>query len=248
MATSETHRPLQKGRSRSVRSGTAEQRARFITGIAGVVVFLLAWVEHPTLPNGASGQVARSYLENHMGSAALSVLAQCVALIALVVFVMGMHWLMRRVETRGTLFSDLTVLSGGLVAVWFWLQASLDALPLVLADDAGKLTAYSDPALVFLEPLTRLGETLGDLGTIPRGFLMLAISLLALRTRFVPRWIGFVGVVIGGVSLLATPAAWAVPIFGAAVLVGLFGFYLWLLLLSVALGVAALRRPSARDA
>lgn len=92
----------------------------------------------------------------------------------------------------------------------------------------------------------RLGETGGDLSAVPRGLLILAVSLLAFRTRFLPRWLATFGYFVAAASLICVIGpAWWVPPFGVAALIGLFGFGLWALLVSLVILARAARRPSA---
>ena len=169
---------------------------------------------------------------------------ESLALTAFILFASGLHWLIHQTPAQGRLTAYLAAGSSGLLAVWYWLLGSLEAIPLVLADEAGKLTAYSDDALIILEPLGRLGETLGDIATVPRGLMILAVSLLAIPTRFLPRWLAIYGIATAAAALIGILAAWATPALGASELIGLFGFYVWLLLLSIVLLVRAFRMSS----
>ena len=222
----------------------SQRRLALLTGGAGLVAFALAWIEGPNNLQGASGATVRRYFEGNFSTLQRDVWAETLVFAAVLIFVLGISSLMRQAEAPKGLYRDLTVLSGGLVAAAYWLQGSVDAVPLVLADDAGKLSSYSDQALVALEVLARVSETSGDLATVPRALLVLAVSLLALRTGFVPRWTAVIGLAVVALSLVGVLGSWPIPALGGALVIALFGFYLWLLLVSAALVLRGLRRVS----
>jgi hypothetical protein len=211
------------------------QRAAILTGCAGLTVVGMHWFETPSeLSGGANGSILRRYLEDSLDLIGRGVMAQTVAFGALVLFVVGLHSLVRDAEFPGRLLSDLAGLSGALVAVWFWLSGALAAIPLVLADDDGSLAGYSNQVLLSLDPLDRLGQTFGALATVPRGLLVLAVSILAVRTRFLARWVGYVGLAVAVVSLGAVVVA-------PFSLVGPLAFMVWILLVSAFLLVRAVQ-------
>ncbi|WP_193312972.1 DUF4386 family protein [Georgenia subflava] len=208
------------------------RRAGLLAGCAGLVTAAAFWVDSPGYPaGGASGEAVRRHVEESFDALTWAVAGQLVGVGAVLVLVAALNSLLRPAETPRRFWSDLAIVCGAVVAVWLTLQASLDAIPLVLADDDGTLAAYDDGTLLALEPIGRLGETFGDVAGIPRGLLVLAVSVLALRTRLLPRWLGYVGLVVAAASLVSV----AVPAFG------LFAFGLWLPVLSVVLLVRAAR-------
>ena len=89
-----------------------------------------------------------------------------------------------------------------------------------------------------------LGEHLGQLLAIAWS---ITVSLLILRTRMLPRWTGWAGLIASGLYLLnqGDILATAVPGFPVWDLAGLLGSSLWGLWV-LALGVAVLRRPIPR--
>ncbi len=140
---------------------------------------------------------------------------------------------------------DLMTVSGTLVAVWFWVSGAVGSVVLVMANDSGKLSEYDDQAIAHLDLFSRLSETFGDLAMAMVGLFVASVSYAAVRTRFMPRWIGHVGLVVAvgcAVSLLG--AAWMNPVFTTGFFVGLFGFFLWTLMTAVALCVRAVRSRS----
>jgi hypothetical protein len=133
-------------------------------------------------------------------------------------------------------------IAGTLTCAWMWLQASVDMVPLVMADDSGKLSEYSDQTLLAVDLVGRLGETWGDVATVPRGLFVAGVSLAALRTRFLPRWLGYAGLVVAAASLLGILGIALFFLPGiVAWFAGLFGFVLWTAAVTGTLGLRALR-------
>ncbi len=128
-----------------------EQLLVFAAAALIVVSLFLEGAEGPE--EGASGEQIRTQLEDGMGALSLQVLGGSLAFLGFVLFTVGIRSLARR---RGgdPVLLDLTLLAGGLMAVWMWLQASVDAIPLVAADDNGQLDHYADTTLPALEFLT----------------------------------------------------------------------------------------------
>ena len=126
--------------------------------------------------------------------------------------------------------------------MWLWLYSATKMIPIVMADDDRRLSAVPDAAMLSLDSYRRFGETIGDLSAVPRGLLILAVSLLALRAHLLPRWIAWFGFIIATASLVCVigPAWWIAP-FGIAALIGLFGFLIWLILVSVTLLIRGAR-------
>jgi hypothetical protein len=71
------------------------------------------------------------------------------------------------------------------------------------------------------------------------------VSLAVVTTRFVPRWLGQLGLFVALASL-AGLAAGSTAVLGVAFMVGLFGFVLWTLLMGVALCVRGVRLSRGR--
>jgi hypothetical protein len=115
-------------------------------------------------------------------------------------------------------------------------------IPIVMADDNRRLSAVPDAGVLNFDSARRLAETVGELSAVPRGLLILAVSLLALRARFLPRWIGWFGLVIAAASLVCVfGRTWWIEPFGIAALIGLFGFLIWLTLVGVTLLIRGVR-------
>jgi hypothetical protein len=210
------------------------------SGLAGVLAGLVAGPEE--LDEGVSGGAVRRYYEANQDAIGWLVVAESVSFAAMVLFVVALRASLPRSGDRSRMLPDLLVVSGALTAVWIWVQGSLDLVPLVMLDDDGTLAPYDNQTLLTLDLVLRLGETMGDLATVPRGLLVLAVSVLALQSRLLPRWLAWFGLVVAAASLVSVVGVGtgAVP-FLVAFFVGLFGFPLWLLAVAVVLGVRAVR-------
>jgi hypothetical protein len=221
-----------------------------IAGVAGVVAVAAGFFDTSAdPPPGATAEALRRWYEQNLDALGLSVTAGAIELAAITVFVVALAQLMRAAEAPGRLLTDLAVASGILVGVWLWLYSAAKMIPIVMADDDRRLAAAPDAAMLSLDGYRRLGETIGDVSAVPRGLFILAVSLLAVRTHLLPRWIAWFGFIIAGASLVCVLGpAWWIPPFGVAALIGLFGFIIWLALVSGTLvirGARAWHRPHA---
>jgi hypothetical protein len=209
----------------------------------GLVVALAGLAAGPEeLDEGVPGAAVRRYYETNQDAIGWLVVAESVSFAAMILFVVGLRSLARGTGERARVPADLILVSGTLTAVWIWVQGSLDLVPVVMLDDDGTLSPYDDQTLLALDLVARIGETMGDLATVPRGLLVLGVSLLALRSRLLPRWLAWFGLVIAAASLASiVGVGTGLTPFLVAFFVGLFGFPLWLLGVAVVLGVRALR-------
>ena len=214
-----------------------------IAGTSGIVVVTAGFFDTTSdPPSGATAEVLRRWYEQNLDSIGLSVTAGAGELAAITIFVVALAQLMRTAEEPRRLLTDLATASGILVAVWLWLYAASAMIPLVMADDDGRLTAVPDTAVMNFDSIRRFNETIGDLSAVPRGLLILAVSLLALQARFLPRWIAWFGLIIATASLLCVIGpAWPIEPFGIAAMIGLFGFFIWLTLISATLLIRGAR-------
>jgi hypothetical protein len=221
-----------------------ERRDHLLVGGAALLTVLALFLEGPEPPDdGASAAEVRSFWEGAIDGRALQAMGELLAVVGIIGLTVGLRSLARR-HRGDPLLLDLSLLSGALVAVWMFAQSAVDMVPVVAADDEGTLDHYPDATLLAMDFVARLGETFGDVATAPRGLFLLAVSLLALQTRMLPRWLAWFGLVVAAASLVAVLAV-AVPSAALAVVwfVGLFGFLLWTLVLGVTGLVKGGRRP-----
>jgi hypothetical protein len=131
---------------------------------------------------------------------------------------------------------DVAFGSGLLVSVWLLVSGALHA-----SAPLDGLDGKPDEMMLSAVGLQIAGDTIGSAATYAKGALMLAVGLAAVRTRSLPRWLGWLSIVLGAMAVggglgivdnPVTPALW----YG-----GLIGFAVWPLLVGVTLIVKALR-------
>jgi hypothetical protein len=186
----------------------------------GGVLFVLGWLAITILtPAGEDtgdtpAQVVAYATKNEdwLVVAAISALA---SLPLIGCFVIGLYTRMQRVEDRA--LPLLTLLGGVVFAVLFFLAVAIFTMPLV---DIG------EPKLTEAAAYNAMGDVgwlaLGGAG-VGAGLMAIAASLVALRTRAVAAWVGWLGVVAGVAS------------FATVTFFGIFAWLGWILIVSVAL-------------
>jgi hypothetical protein len=221
-----------------------DRRTLAATAATALVLFASLWVEAPEAPEpGASASRIRSYLETNLDQIGLAVTAATVGFGAMLLLTVAL-WRLASAQGAGRGAAAVTLLlTGAMTSLWLGFTASVDAIPLVAANDDGKLSAYSDQTLLTLDFMDRLGETFGDISTVSRGLFLVSIGLLVVRHRVLPRWTGYFALVVGVVSLVGIVGSAFGPL-AAAWLVGLFGFVLWVLVVGVASLVMLVRSRS----
>ena len=194
-----------------------------MVGTSALVLSASLWISAPEPPEpGASADRIRSFIEGNLHQTTLAVVAATIGFGTLILLTVGL-WRLVASAGCGQSFPAVTLLiSGSLSALWLGVVGAVNLVPVVAANDAGKLSAYSDQTLLTLDLVERLGETFGDVSTVPRGFFLVSAGLLIVRHRILPRWTGYVALVVGAVSVIGI------------VLVGIFGFVLWVLIVGVA--------------
>lgn len=222
-------------RRRATSTAGTTAAAAAVTFAAGL---LALGVEAPDDVTAAS---VRRLFTDEKTTYALSAVGAAVSAVALLVVAAGLRRMIRRKEPAGGVLADVSALAAALVAMDGLLWATVQLIPAVKdmaeATDAEVLTWWS---------LNGFAEALGDLGTLPRGLFLVAVSAAALRYDVLPRWLGWFGVVIG-VAALVSPiglvTGWT-P-FGILFMSGLFGFLLWPLPVATSLALRArrARRP-----
>ncbi len=221
-----------------------DRKTLAITGATALVLFATLWVEAPEAPEpGASPGRIRSFLESNLDQIGLAVTAASVGFGAMLLLTVAL-WRLVAARGDGQGFAAVTLLlTGGMTSLWLGFTAAVDAVPLVAANDDGKLSAYNDQTLLSLDFIDRLNETFGDITTVSRGLFLMSIGLLVVRHRVLPRWTGHLALVVGAASLIGIVGSALGPL-AFAFLVGLFGFVLWVLIIGIASLVTLLRsRP-----
>ncbi len=130
-------------------------------------------------------------------------------------FVIGLYARMQRVEDRT--LALLTLVGGIAFAVLFFIAVAIWTMP--LADMGGQKLAEAS-AYLMADDIGWL--ILGGAG-VGAGLMAIGGSLVALRTRAVPAWAGWLGVAAG------------VGSFATITFLGIFAWLAWMLVVSVAL-------------
>lgn len=221
----------------------AHRPTLLMTGLAGLLFVVSIFFEGPVEPDdNASADQLRTYYSDNLAAIELQVFGEVLSALALILLAVGVGRLVR--SAWSGLTTDLAVVAGALTAVWMWVQAAVDLVPAVVADDDGSFENVADSTMLSLDLVARIGETFGDVATVPRSLFVLAASIAMISSRVLPRWLGYVGVAVGtagllGVAGVAFGGALTIPWF-----VGLFGFLLWTLVLAVTCLARAVRaRP-----
>jgi hypothetical protein len=172
----------------------------------------------------ASAATVMKYYDSHQGRAMISVFASPLLVALLLVFAGGLR---ARARRQGSSEVGATVMLAGAV-LWASgiLVGSMIELTLVSSSDHKQAD------------VARTANVLSNADWVPFiggiAIFMLGAGLAALATRFVPRWLGWVAVVVGVVSLA-----------GPGGFIGFFAAPLWMLVVGVML---ALRRGESATA
>jgi hypothetical protein len=220
-------------------AGGIERRTAAVTAAAAAVTFaagLLGVSVEP--PDTITAATLRDLFADRETTFALSAVGGGVGAVALLVLVAGLCRLVRRRDPDAGMLPDVAALAAAVVAVDGLLWAGVHLIP-VVKDTA----AATDAEILGWWSFTGFAEAMGDLGTLPRGLLLVTVSLAALRPRVLPRWLAWFGVVIGTAALVSPVGlvtGWT-P-FGVLFMSGLFGFLVWPLAVAVSLAWSARRR------
>jgi hypothetical protein len=118
------------------------------------------------------------------------------------------------------------VTSRAIVAILWPLSAVLNNLGIDIAQVGG------DAATIVA--LDAIGPYMLALSTLPRAILLAAVSVGLRYGRFIPRWLGWLGLVLAVVSLVGSAAMLVGELFPVLALGTIF-FEVWILLLCIAL-------------
>jgi hypothetical protein len=216
-----------------------------ISGVLYVVGAFVPQVDGPPVESATAGQI-RSFLTEN--DTALRILATVGALsIPLVlIFTVALARLIRD-QLPGSALADLVVGGGVLVAIWHWLVIAGTSSTLVQSLDGTALAKVDDATLRGWYGFSNVVHTFADLGMCAMVVVMAATSIAALRSGLFARWLATIGIVFaagGAVGTVGITVAWQPLSF--AWFVGIFGWWLWALAVSVTCGLR-LRQGAARS-
>ena len=223
-------------------AGDRRLRAAIVaSGLAYAVGALAApQVDGPPVETATATQI-RGFLGANDTALRASALGTVAAAVLATVFAAALAALVRR-RLTGSAYPELILAGGVLIAVWHWVTAAVTGTTLVQSLDGTDLAAVDDATLRSWYAAGNIAHLFGDFSMIGIGITMGTASLAALRIRFVPRWIAIVGLVAAACGLLGMAGlavAW-LPLadvwFG-----GIFGWFAWVLAVSVAIGLRLVR-------
>ena len=220
-----------------------DRGALLAVAISGFVYFLLAFapqVDGPAVETATAGQI-RSFLADNDTALRVYATLGALAIPLVLVFTVSLARLIRG-RSPGSSLADLVVGAGVLVALWHWLVVAGTSTTLVQAVDGTDLATVDDATLRGWYGLSNFTHFFADLGMPAIATVMAATSIAVLRTGLFARWLGWLGLVfaIGGViGTVGLTIAWG-PLSNVWFL-GIFGWWLWALIVAVTCGIRARR-------
>lgn len=213
------------------------RRADLVAGLSGLTATVLVFLASPPEAPAADPAGIRQWVQAE--TTALQLCGASMAVGAVLLLVLLSRLRARALDRSPAVrwIVDAGWAAGLLCAAWLLVAGSGYA---VLALDG---SGADDAQLVGLLGLGTLADTLGTLATPAKAALLICISISALVTRDLPRWLGWLGLALGVVT-----ATSLVGLVGASLVaeitfhVGLFAFALWPGTVGVLLAVRAGRR------
>jgi hypothetical protein len=197
-------------------------------GLLFVALTLISFLSPSGDGPGDTAEEVVSYANEKSGWNDLALIFALISLILLGWFVSGLYTRLRRVEAGE--WSVMALVGGVAFTVLFFTAITIWTAPLTELDNetASLQTAQAETYLA----IDDVGWVLLGGAGIGAGLMIIAASLVALRTGSVPAWAGWIGVALGVVSL-ATIA-----------FVGIFAWLAWLLIASVGMLIPSVKRAS----
>jgi hypothetical protein len=182
-----------------------------------IVAFALSLVEEP---GTTDAEVVSHYTDpGNQGRAQMSSFLIVLAGLAFLWFLTGLRARLARAEGQVGMLTTLAF-GAGLVSSALWLVASVFWMGVgYTAQETPEFTVDPDSARLVAE----MGYLIWVFGTVVALLLVLATSLVGLRTDLVPRWFAWLGLV-GAATMLLT-----------VLFVGFLVFLVWLLVASILL-------------
>ncbi|MHA6694734.1 hypothetical protein [Homoserinimonas sp. A520] len=190
------------------------------SGALVTALLFAAWAPDPATDTSPAG--LREYLEASGDALQVYSLLLAVAATAVAFFSAHLRGVLRRASADTGYGADFVFGGGVLCAAWLLIAAGFTG-SLAFSDFA----ALDDTLLISYWGLGAVGDMVGTAAFVVKGAVMVAASLVILRTRALAAWVGWLGLAFGAL----TWAALAVdPLFYA----GIFAFALWPLAISIA--------------
>ncbi|WP_328472247.1 hypothetical protein OHA21_09365 [Actinoplanes sp. NBC_00393] len=214
--------------------------AALTAAVAGPLILVLSFTQPPDGPDMATASAAqiRTWALSQATALRIGALGGVLSLAVLLTATAALSRVIRDALPR-SLLADLFAGAGLLLIGSLFLNSTAWALPAVLPGLIGAdLATVDDATLRGWYALTGFTHLLGDFQMIFIAVMVGAFSAAALRARMVPRWVGWLGVVITLSAVLGT-----VGITTSSDLLygfwfgGLFGWVLWYPIVGIALGL-----------
>jgi hypothetical protein len=214
-------------------------RVAAVTGVLFVVVLLAGLYVAPDLvyPEEQVGGVSGTFYVNYESRLLAQAVLFGVASVLFLFFLGGLRAFLARAEGREPRLAPVVLAAGAVFTALGLLQAAvLTALVALRGNELGvraEGSGWAARALFYLE------GAIGDLALFPFAAFLAAAAVVLVRTRVLPRWLGWVGAAVGLlVGLLAAgsiigldiePADQAIFVLGLVWVAGLAFCLDWLL-------------------
>ena len=214
-------------------------RVAAVTGVLFVVVLLAGLYVAPDLvyPEEQVGGVSGSFYVNYESRLLAQAVLFGVASVLFLFFLGGLRAFLARAEGREPRLAPVVLAAGAVfTALGLFQAAVLTALVALRGNELGvraEGSGWAARALFYLE------RAIGDLALFPFAAFLAAAAVVLVRTRVLPRWLGWVGAAVGLlVGLLAAgsivgldiePADQAILVLGLVWVAGLAFCLDWLL-------------------
>jgi hypothetical protein len=228
-------------------------RAAAITAaVIGPLFLIFSFAQPPDGPDVTTATAAqiRTWAQSEATALRIGALGGMLALAVLLIITAALARVIRDALPR-SLLADLFAGASYLLAGSLFLANTASAVPAVLPDLIGAdVTTVDDDVLRGWYGITGFTHLLGDFQMTFIALLVGAFSVAALRSRVVPRWVGWLGVAITAAAALGTAGVAT----NSALLYGfwfggIFGWVLWYPVVGITLGLRsrADRRARARE-
>lgn len=208
---------------------------RRVGGLAAVFFVALLVASSFFLPEGPSDETATSeqitsfYAQNET-TLAIGVSLSILSWAFFIWFLASLRDVLSEAASGSGGSSSIAFGSGLVTAGLFLSSSALSAMPLLvdMGEAASPLIWYS---------IANSSEALGDVTTVTRGVMALAVSWPAIRFGVFPKWLGWIGVIIAVLSLVGSGFPISGGPFGLIWFLGYALFLLWLLIIGIVLVV-----------
>ena len=219
-----------------------------VAGFAFLVTLFVQTPDGPTVGSATAAQVREFAAEN--GTVIrLAALSGMVAFMSLVVFTAALAQI-ARARLSMLVLTGLVATGGILIGVLLWLDTAAVSMTVVLPELIDtKLERVDDVTVLAWYGLTGYTHYIADYEMAPIVLILFAFSIAALQGGLLPRWLAWLGLVFACSGTLGIVGiATAVGVLYGFWFGGLFGFILWILLVSVTLALRWWRLHRAQPA